>query len=81
MDNRFPCSPDPQSGSQNSSGKDVVNHPAMINLQPFAAGDFKTTIIEPQQVQHGRVKIGHVVAFAKRVVAKFVCFAVNMSLF
>ena len=52
----------------------------MIELQPFAAGDFQTAIIKPQQVQHGRVKIRDVVTLAHRVVAQFICFPVNVAL-
>jgi len=52
----------------------------MIDLQTFAAGNLKTTIIEPQQVQHGGMKVRDVVAFAKGVVAKFISFAVDVSL-
>ncbi len=46
------------------SRQDVVDHLAVINLQAFAAGDFEAAVVEAQQVQHGGVQVGDVVAVA-----------------
>ena len=51
----------------------------MIDFQTFASGNLKTTIIEPQQVQHRGMKVGDIMSFAKGVIAQFIRFAVDMS--
>ena len=57
-----------------------MNHLAVIDFQSLASGYFQTAIIETQQVQHGRVQVGDVMAFAQGMVAEFVGRTVNIAL-
>ena len=49
----------------------------MIDLQPFAAGDFEPAGVEAQQVQHGGVDVGDVVRMLDGVEAQLVGRAVD----
>ena len=58
-----------------------MNDLTVVDLQPFAAGDFESAIVQAQQVQNRGVQVCHVVSFAECVVAQFIGGTVNVAFF
>ena len=59
----------PKASGNVLSREDFHDGRAVVNLEAFAARNFESTRIEAEQVQHGRMDVGHVVALTQRVIA------------
>ena len=61
--------------------QNIMDHLAVVNLQPFATGDFELAVIESQQVQNGRMQVSDVVTFAESMIAEFVGGSMDVAFF
>src|SRR5690606_11379583 len=59
-------------GWRTSLSQDVLDHPAVVDVEAFATGDFQAAVIQAEQMQDRSVEVGDVMPFAQRVVAEFV---------
>ena len=59
------------------SGQDLADRPAVVDLQPLAAGDVEPARVEAQQVQQRGVDVGDVVGVLDGVEAQLVGRAVD----
>src|SRR5262245_58855305 len=59
------------------SGQDVLDHLAVVYIQPLVAGHLKLARVEAELVQHRRVDVGDIMTALDGVEADFVCRAMG----